>query len=40
MVCDLLLVDFDPFCVSLFEGSLLVLVMIDGSEKRNYEGGV
>ena len=36
MVCDLWLVDFDPFCV--FQGSLLVIViMIDGSEKRNCE---
>ena len=27
-------------CVSLFQGSLLVIViMIDGSEKRNFEGG-
>ena len=27
-------------CVSVFHGSLLVIViMIDGSEKRNYEGG-
>ena len=27
-------------CVSLFQGSLLVIViMIDGSEKRNCEGG-
>ena len=36
-VCDLCLVDFDPFfCVSLFQGSLLVIViMTDGSEKRN-----
>ena len=39
MVCDLWLVDFDPFCVSVFQGSLLVIViMIDGSEKRNREG--
>ena len=31
---------FDPFCVSLFQGSLLVIViMIDGSEKRNCESG-
>ena len=28
--------DFDPFCVSVFQGSLLVIViMIDGCEKRN-----
>ena len=28
-------------CVSLFQGSLLVIViMIDGSEKRNCEGGL
>ena len=28
-------VDFDPFCVFVFQGSLLViLIMIDGSEKR------
>ena len=27
-------------CVSVFQGSLLVIVvMIDGSEKRNSEGG-
>ena len=27
-------------CVSVFQGSLLVIVtMIDGSEKRNCEGG-
>ena len=40
MVCDLWLVDFDPFCVFVFQGSLLViLIMIDGSEKRNCEGG-
>ena len=27
-------------CVFVFQGSLLVIViMIDGSEKRNYEGG-
>ena len=33
MVCDLWLVDLDPFCVSVFQGSLLVIViMIDGSE--------
>ena len=30
----------DPFCVSVFRGSLLVIVvMIDGSEKRNCQGG-
>ena len=29
------LVDFDPFCVSAFQGSLLVIIiMIDGSQKR------
>ena len=29
------LVDFNPFCVFVFKGSLLVIViMIDGSEKR------
>ena len=40
MVCNLLLVDFDPFRVSVFQGSLRVIViMIDGSEKRNCEGG-
>ena len=40
IVCDLWLVKFDPFCVSMFQGSLLVIViMIDGSEKRNREGG-
>ena len=28
-------------CVSVFQGSLLVIViMIDGSEKRNCEGGL
>ena len=32
--------DFDPFCMFLFQGSLLVIViMIDGSEKRNCESG-
>ena len=37
MVCDLRLVDFDPFFV--FQGSLLVIViMIDSSEKRNCDG--
>ena len=36
MVCDLWLVDFDPFC----EFSLLVIaIMINGSEKRICEGG-
>ena len=41
MVCDLWSVDFDPFCeFLLFQGSLLVIVMtINGSEKRNCEGG-
>ena len=40
MVLDLWLVGFDPFCVSVFQGSLLVIViMIDGSEKSNCEGG-
>ena len=40
MVSDLWLVDFDPFCVFVFQGSLLVIViMIDGNEKRNCEGG-
>ena len=35
MVCDLWLGDFDPFCVFVFQGSLLViLIMIDGSEKH------
>ena len=35
MGCVLWLVDFDPFC--LFQGSLLVIVIIiDGSEKRNW----
>ena len=34
------LADFDPFGVSVFQGSLLVIViMIKGSEKRNCEGG-
>ena len=26
-------------CVSVFQGSLLVIVIIDNSEKCNYEGG-
>ena len=40
MFLDLWLVGFDPFCVSVFQGSLLVIViMIDGSEKSNCEGG-
>ena len=35
MVCDLWYVDFDPFCVFVFQGSLLViLIMIDSREKR------
>ena len=35
MVCDLWLGDFDPFCVFVFQGWLLViLIMIDGSEKH------
>ena len=39
-VWDLPLVDFDQFWVFVFQGSLLVIViMIDGSEKRNCEGG-
>ena len=40
-VWDLPSVDFDPFWVFLcFQGSLLVIViMIDGSEKHNCEGG-
>ena len=39
MVCDLWLVDFDPFCLFLFQGSLLVIViMIDDSKKHNCEG--
>ena len=34
-------VDFDLFCDSLFQGSSLVIViMIDGSEKHNCEGGL
>ena len=36
MICDLI-VDFDPFCV--FCSLLLIVIMIDGSEKRNCEGG-
>ena len=42
MVCDLWLVDFDPFCVFLcFKVSLLVIVMlIEGSEKCICEGGL
>ena len=41
MVCDLWLVDFYTFFgVFVFQGSLLVnLIMIDGSENRNYKGG-
>ena len=33
--------DFDPvLCDSMFQGSLLVIVtVIDGSEKRNCDGG-
>ena len=34
---DLWLVDFDPFCVFLSVSR--VVIMIDGSEKRNCEGG-
>ena len=34
------LVDFDPFCVFLFQGLLLVIViMIDSDKKYNHEGG-
>ena len=36
MVCDLWLVDFDPFCVCSLP---VIAIMIDGSEKRNCEGG-
>ena len=41
MVFDLWLVNFDPLCVFLcFKVRCLwSLIMIDGSEKRNYEGG-
>ena len=40
MVCGLWMMDFVQFCVSVFQGSLLVIViMIDGSEKRNCEDG-
>ena len=41
MDCDFWLVDFDPFCEFLcFKVSLLVIViMIDGSEKLNCERG-
>ena len=42
MVCDRELADFDPFGVFLCfkPGSLIVIViMIDGSEKRTCEGG-
>ena len=35
MVCDLWLVDFDPFCVFL---CFKVRCLFDGSEKRNCEG--
>ena len=38
MFCDLWLVNFDPFCVFLFQDPFLVIViMIDGSGKRNCE---
>ena len=42
MVCDLWLVDFflSDVCVFVFQGSLLVIIiMIDRSEKHNCEGG-
>ena len=40
MVFDLWLVDFEPLCEFLSQGLLLVIVMmINGSEKRNCEGG-
>ena len=43
MVCDLWLVDFDLLtlmCVIVFQDSLLVIViMIDSSEKCDCEGG-
>ena len=40
MVSDLWLENLDPFGVFVFQGSLLVIViMIDGSQKRNCEGG-
>ena len=40
MVCDLWLIDFDPFCVSVFfcRPLLVIVTMIHGSEKRNCEG--
>ena len=40
MICDWS--GFRPvLCVSVFQGSLLVIViMIDGREKRNWEGGL
>ena len=35
MVCDLWLLNFDPFCVSVFQGLVLVIVItIEGSQKQ------
>ena len=43
MVCDLLLADFNPFCVFLFLRFIACdgksVIMIEGSKKRNCEGG-
>ena len=39
MICDWWI--SNVLCVSVFQGSLLVIViMINGSEKRNFEGGL
>ena len=43
MVCDLWLVDFDPFCAFLcfkVRCFCMIVMIIDGSEKRICEGGV
>ena len=37
MVCDFCWVYFDPFCVFLC--FILIVLMIDSSEKHIYEGG-
>ena len=43
MVCDLWLADFNPFCVFLFSRFIACdgksVIMIEGSKKRNCEGG-
>ena len=39
MICDLFLVDLDPFCVFVcFMVCLVIVKMIDGSIKSNCEG--